>query len=316
VQVTDKSGAPVRGLQKEDFTVLDDKQPQNIVCFRAVESSHAADAGTVSTTDPVQIILVIDAVNVSPQALARERDEVKKFLLRNGGKLEQPVSLVILSDAGTDIQNASSRDGNGLATLLDQKEIALRTITPSQGYWGATERFDLSLKALSSLGEYARTRPGRKLMIWVSPGWPSLSGPNTQLSGKNQQQFFSAIVAVSTGFREARVTVYGIDPLGLSDFTWSKYYEQFLKGVKSSSQALPADLGLQVIAAQTGGLAIASSNDLAAEIANCTKDGDAFYVVSFEAARADHANECHAIVVTVDKPGTKARARTGYYSQR
>src|SRR5208282_2750544 len=66
VQVTDKSGAPVRGLQKQDFTLLDDKQPQNILSFRAV------DGGAASTADPVEIILVIDAVNSSFQSVARE----------------------------------------------------------------------------------------------------------------------------------------------------------------------------------------------------------------------------------------------------
>jgi hypothetical protein len=33
VRVTDKSGTPIRGLQKQDFTLLDDKQPKNILSF-------------------------------------------------------------------------------------------------------------------------------------------------------------------------------------------------------------------------------------------------------------------------------------------
>src|SRR5208282_109455 len=212
VQVTDKSGAPVRGLQKQDFTLLDDKQPQNILSFRAV------DGGAASTADPVEIILVIDAVNSSFQSVARERDQVKKFLLRNGGKLADPVSLVIFSDAGADIQNGSFRDGNALATLLDQKELGLRTITRSQGFWGAKERFEMSLKTMRSFGEYEGARPGRKLVIWVSPGWPLLSGPNVHFYGKDLEQFFNSIVEFSTGLRQARVTIYSLDPLGTSDF--------------------------------------------------------------------------------------------------
>jgi len=42
VQATDKSGAPVRGLQKEDFTILDDKLPLNMVSFQAVDSTVPA----------------------------------------------------------------------------------------------------------------------------------------------------------------------------------------------------------------------------------------------------------------------------------
>src|ERR1700685_1949606 len=39
VQVADKSGAPLRGLQKQNFTVLDDKQPKTIQSFRAVDGT-------------------------------------------------------------------------------------------------------------------------------------------------------------------------------------------------------------------------------------------------------------------------------------
>src|SRR5580698_8381722 len=46
VQVTDKSGAAVRGLQKQDFTLLDDKQPKNILSF------HPVDNTAGSPTDP------------------------------------------------------------------------------------------------------------------------------------------------------------------------------------------------------------------------------------------------------------------------
>src|SRR5579863_7263625 len=80
VQVTDKSGVAVRGLQKQDFTLLDDKQPKNILSFHAVDNV----AGS-STDPPVEIVLVVDAVNATFQTVNYERNELKKFLLQNGG---------------------------------------------------------------------------------------------------------------------------------------------------------------------------------------------------------------------------------------
>jgi len=241
VQVTDRDGAPVRGLQKQDFTLLDDKQPKNILSF------HAVDSAAGSTADsPVEIILVIDAVNASPEAVAYERSEVRKFLRQNGGKLAQPVSLVVFTDTGTRIQEGSSRDGNALASLYDQYQTGLRSISRSQGFYGAAERFDLSIKALNSLVAYAETRSGRKLVIWFSPGWPMLSGANLQLSEKDERQLFNSIVAASTGLRQARITLFSVDPNGPEEAGSLRisYYEEFLKGITSPSRALPGDLGL------------------------------------------------------------------------
>ena len=77
----------------------------------------------------------------------------------------------------------------------------------------------------------------------------------------------------------------------------------------SPSKALPANLGLQVLAVQTGGRAITTTNDLASAIAECVADADVFYVLSFEAALADSANEFHALEVTGQtKPGVKMPA--------
>src|SRR6202050_3816649 len=55
VQVRDKSGAPVRGLQKQDFTVLEDKQPKNILSFQADDNNARAAADP-----PVEVVLVVD----------------------------------------------------------------------------------------------------------------------------------------------------------------------------------------------------------------------------------------------------------------
>src|SRR5580704_14338550 len=155
-QVTDKSGAPVRGLENRDFTLLDGKQPQNILSFQAVDSATPPD-------QPVEIVLVVDSVNTPFRALSFEREQVKKFLLQNGGKLAWPTSLVFFSEAETRIQNTATRDGNSLAALFDQYEAGLRSGNLTNGgHWGAAESVELSLKALVGIAKHEEERPGRK----------------------------------------------------------------------------------------------------------------------------------------------------------
>jgi VWFA-related protein len=312
VVVMDKSGKPVSGLQQQDFTLLDDKRPQAITSFRAVN-------GTVEPDDPpMQAILLVDAVNTSFLTVSRQRQELENFLRQDGGKLFMPMSLVFLTDRSTEIRPIATRDGNVLADSLKASASGLRTISGSQGFYGAVERAQISLRTLEGLATYEATQPGRKLLIWLSPGWPLLSGPHTHLSGKDQEALFSTIVSLSAALRQARVTVYSIDPVGTADAGGFRtfFYETFLKGVKSARSVQNGNLGLQVLAVQSGGLVLNSSNDIVSSMARSVADGKAFYTLSFDSPPADSPNEYHNLQIKIAKPGLTARTRTGYYAQR
>jgi VWFA-related protein len=310
VVVTAKSGHALSGLQQQDFTLLDNKEPQKIVSFRTVE-------GATATTDPVEVILLVDEVNTSFGNVGMERQEIEKFLRQNGGELIRPVSIVRFSDSGSTIATAPSRDGKALIADLNQSNNSLRIIGRAQGVYGAVDRFQLSLRTLGQLASYEATRPGRKLVVWISPGWPLLSGPNMEMNSKGQQELFNSVVALSDGLRKARITLYSVDPLGTIDAVGvrTSYYKTFLKGVRAEKQVQAGNLALQVLAEQSGGWVLNSSNDVAGEIASCITDANAFYVLSFDGVPGDGPNEYHALEVKIDKPGVAARTRSGYYAQ-
>src|SRR5580700_11146200 len=120
VVVTDKSGKPVTGLQQQDFTLLDNKQPQKILSFQAVEGA------TATADSSVEVILLVDEVNTPFRGVADTRIAVEKFLGRNGGELARPVSLVYHSDSGTTMGSAPTRDGNALIADLKQRQAGMR----------------------------------------------------------------------------------------------------------------------------------------------------------------------------------------------
>jgi VWFA-related protein len=309
VVVTDKDGNPQPGLQQSDFSILDDKLPLNIASFRAIDGSGPAE--------PLHVIILLDAVNTGIRTMGYERLELEKFLRQNGGHLALPTSLVFVTDTTTEIQPKSTLDGNALADVVGSKETGLRISGRSQGVYGAMDRLNMSLNALKRIIAYEAPQPGRKLLVWFSPGWPLLSGPRIDLTKKNQEWLFNNIVEFSRDLRESRITLYSVDPLGSGEAASFRvsYYKGFLKGVPSPNKAEPADLALQVLATQSGGKALNSSNDLAQLMASCVIDAKAYYTLAFDAVPADHPDEYHSLEIKVDKPGLTARTRTGYYAQ-
>jgi VWFA-related protein len=314
VAVSDKSGKPVQGLQQQNFTLLDDKQAKSLTSFRAVD----LDAGMPAP--PIEVVLVIDAINADVLKAERQREGIKSFLQSNGGKLLLPVSVVTVTDKGMAKPTMASRDGNALAAMLDQNATALRLVNRSTAF-SDFERYELSLKALDAIIAYASAKPGRKLIVWVSPGWPLLARAASEITSTNQRQIFNAIVNTSTAMRLGHITLYNVVARGVAGTDVSQFwsYTQFLQGVKTQSQAYPPNLALTVLAVQSGGLVLNGSNDIpvamANEIAKSAGDARAFYVMTFQGSHADHANEYHALEVKIDQPGVTARTRTGYYAQ-
>lgn len=309
VVANDKSGTPVRGLQQQQFAILDNGQPQKILSFEAVGGARAAVGG-------LEIVLVIDSVNTSFRNVAYEREQIKKFLRQDGGKRAWPVSLAFFTDAGLRMQQTPSVDGNALVAGLEKTDTGLRTSRRSQGFYGALDRSQLSLRTMGELAEYEAKRPGRKMVIWVSPGWPLLSGTSMDLSPKNEQEIFHTIVGLSRQLRESRIAVYSVDPLGTGDAgTFRTFeYKQFLKGVSAPKHAQFGNLALQVLSVQTGGRVLNSSNDAASEIGTCIRDASAYYVLSFNALPGDGPEQYHAIQVQIAGPEVRAQTRSGYYA--
>ena len=303
---TDKAGTPIPALQEGDFTLLDNKHP------RALTSFH----GHVGKDSPVEVILVIDAVNTRYQNVAYERSELDKFLRANEGQLPYPTTLAIFTDSGTQIQPGFSKDGNAIRAALDKQDVGLRILRRSTGFYGAEDRLNLSLTALRQLISVESQQPGRKLIVWISPGWAYLSGPNIQLDRKQQDGLFAEIVSLSTQLRQNHITLYSIDPIGPADSGFRTfYYRAFLKGIKKPSQVDLGDLSLQVLATQSGGLAITGNSDISGSLRHCIADANAFYELTFNPPPAEQPNEYHHLDLLVTRPGLTARTRDGYYLQ-
>lgn len=307
VVVTPKSGPPVSGIEQKDFTLLDNKVPQTLTSFQAVDGRHAS----------VRIILLVDAVNVDYSVVSYEREQIDKFLRTDGGHLSHPIALAVLTDKGAQMLGDFSTDGNALSASLDQYAVGLRFVNRTAGFWGAAERLQYSLDGLQALAAHEASAPGRDIILCISPGWPLLSGPQVDLDEKKQQQTFDEIIGLSTQLLQARITLYSVDPLGSRDAGTNRisYWENFLKGVSKPSEVQLGNLALQVLATQSGGVVLTSSNDIAAMLRKCLSDTSAYYELSFNPPQGDQPHGYHQLEIHVAVRGLTARTRQGYYSQ-
>ncbi len=307
VVVSHKNGPPVGGLTQGDFTAIDNKHTQPITSFRAVTGRDSK----------AQVIIILDAVNIDYEHVAFARGEIDKYLRSEGGQLTHPTAFGLLTDSGMKLQEQYSTDGNSVASAVDANVTGLREIRRTSQY-GGFDRYNISVQGFQELVQREASTPDRKIVLFVSPGWPLLSGPGIEnsIDTKEQKRLFNTLVNLTTQMQRANMTVYTVNPLGTGESeVRASYYESFVKGVSESWKMEPGNLALQALSVQSGGRAIDFNNDVSAVLRECVADTQNYYEITFEPAPPDPKNYYHRVEVKVSKPDLTARARTGYYAE-
>ena len=329
VAVEDANGKPVPGLELADFNLLENGRTQSIISFQAFDGREA------QTEPPVKIILLIDTLGLPVDLARRERDAVETYLRKDGGHLAHPITVFLLSETGLWTVQHPSRDGNTLAGDIEHSRLTVvrynrgwrNGSVPAAGDLKDTPS-ESALKALGQIAADERTRPGRKLLLWIGPGWGIGTGTYAEAqAGSPVWQTFDAAWWFSTLLREARLALYSFtvgetDPSSLSTAPDSnpalaqrQIYKGYLDGVRNPHKASFMNLYRKVLAIQSGGRVLDEGFDLMQEIESCVRDAGPFYRISFDPFPADHPNEYHDLNVLVDRPAAIARTNTGFYDQ-
>jgi VWFA-related protein len=302
VTVSTRNGDPVEGLTRDDFTLTDNKHPEPLTGFRALTGAQTG------------IVIVLDAVNLPYNQVSFARQQLAQFFSSNA-HLPQPVALGVLQDSGLKLQPEFSTDGNALRSELDRYSIGLRELTRSTGVYGAEERLQLSISTFTRLVAQL-PKDGAKRIIWISPGWPLLGGPGIELNQSQRAPLFTNIVGITTELRRSQIIVDAVNPAGASqDVGQTNFYETFLHAPRSSRDVELGQLGLQVIAQQSGGLVLNGSNDIAGLLQRAMAQTRGGYELTFAPAPGEHDNEYHELQVKVRRSGVAIHTTAGYYAR-
>jgi VWFA-related protein len=314
VAVTDAGGKPVSGLESADFSLLEEGQPQRILSFQAFTGRGAG------SEPPVKTILLIDTIELPANLASEERNSVESYLRTNGGHLAHPVSLFLLSDTGLWTVTHPSQDGQVLAREIERNEFMRVRANVGWQRGALSSSMELkdpaaesALKALAQISAEERTRPGRKLLLWIGPGWGIGSGAYAEAK-PGSPPVFNAVCWFSALLREAHLVLYSFT-VGEGANSQGELYKDYLDGVRLPRKASFMNLYRKVLAVQSGGRIVDDGSDLVTQIERCVQETGYFYRISFDPFRTDHPDEYHNLKVEVNQAGLGARTTTGYYDQ-
>ena len=138
--VVDKAGNPVQGLRREDFTVLEDGQPQSLSAFTAGDF-------------PLSVALAIDrSFSMGAKQLPSAISAARTFL----GEL-RPQDQAMIVAIGSEIETVAP-----LSTDRSAQQQALGGLKP----WGTTGLYDAIIESIDAIQE----AKGRRALVLLSDG--------------------------------------------------------------------------------------------------------------------------------------------------
>jgi hypothetical protein len=131
-----------------------------------------------------------------------------------------------------------------------------------------------------------------------------------QLTPNARKNYFDEIVTVLHDLRAAQITVDAIGPPNPAREDVA--IPRLAAGTATTESTRPNSLALPILALQTGGQVIASSN-VTTDLDKLLNDADWYYALSFIPPPAQNGVELRSLEVKVNRPGLNVRTMTTYY---
>ncbi|MDE3164449.1 MAG: VWA domain-containing protein [Acidobacteriota bacterium] len=334
VVVRDHNG-PVTGLTKNDFVLLDGKQPRTLALFDA-ETAVSRIPGAMpelprnvfvnslqrhaETPANVNVIL-FDALNTPVADLTYARRQLAGFLATL--KPDDAVALYWMGRSLTVLHDFTS-DPRNLARMIERYRNAGESLAegPIEDMLAGANRggpsadlltrVRLTTEALDAVAQHVALLPGRKNLIWISASFPVVFALD------------DAIGRAVRSLNAANVALYPIDARGLMVPPSFQASSADAAGA-SEGGAFDASAALHAIddphrtmddlAERTGGRAFYNASAIAAGVRRAIEDTQASYILGFYPAEADVDGKYHELHVQIPgRKGLEIRARRGYFA--
>ncbi|MGD1105896.1 MAG: VWA domain-containing protein [Terracidiphilus sp.] len=314
VVVVDKKGKVVKDLSRDDFKVDEEGEPQTVLNFElagahtpdqqlSIEST--ADLDRLAPRAPVDIIL-LDEFNTRFEDMAFARYSLKKFLDKQPDKLPEPTMLIAVDLEHFTVLRDYTQNKEELIKALDH-HFAAYPWQMHQAAW-VSERYATAFITLRRVAQAVIGHPGHKNMIWIGRGFPALHFASLEIDSANRIE--SAVQDCVNVLRDARVTLYTIDPAGVQ-------VNPGVYGGDSAVDPFGGNYEFNQLAKATGGRTLFGRNDVDMEIGTAIQDGSSFYTLTYRPTNTSYdPRKFRHIKVTLSRPDLSVITRAGYYLER
>ena len=349
VVVTDRDGNPLTGLTRGDFELYEDGELQIITDFS--EEGRAATSGAVAVLPAVPsavppapagaspsvggrtFVIMFDESNMQPHDLVRARAACREFIDASIGPgdrvalLSYGGGLTVLRELTSDVESlrAALHEGgfHGQAPDTDVGSSSAAFGGSSQGGGdpagqSGTIRFqdspaieeiqrhqsnDQLYKTLAVVGQTLAGLHGRKTLVLFSRGF------DATFADHGLFHTYREMVNVLNG---ANIAIYTVDAGGLAGKTPGDASQ---RGPVASIAAAQLD-SLKVLANDTGGQALVSSNDLGMQLERVAASTSHYYLLTYSPTAASKGAGFRDVKVKVNRKGARVLTRKGYYQEK
>jgi VWFA-related protein len=324
VTVLDKKGHPVlTGLTKDDFTITEDKKPEHIFSFEPPDVHTINTKSSDENPDgkaPVTI-LVLDLLNSRFEDFAYIRYSMRRFLLAQPQQLTSPAEMLVVGNESLDMLQGYTRSRADLLYALDHLPPAL----PYKHMNGAFfwERFAQSIDALQQIALQNRGIPGRKNIIWVGHGGPSLYLETVGIAPKTEEKLREYVHLTTNMLVESRISLFVIYPglpvtdMGLSSRSLQAGFPlSALEAEKviGDNDPFSGDISFGLFSNETGGKLFYNRNDVDAEIQRSAQLGANYYTLTYQPENVNPNGKFRRVRVAVRDSSLHVITKAGYYA--
>ena len=360
VVVTDQRGNLVRDLKKEDFQVFEDGKAQTISTFTHVDIPVERADRPLFAEAPIEpdvrtneqpfdgrvYVMVIDDLHTRFGRTQRVKAAAKQFIEQRLGAND--LMAVVHTFGATDNSQEFTNNKRLLLAAVDKthgQKLDSATANKTREYYntqGMRQPTDPlndpddqqrsfnatnTLRQLRNIAEWFQSVRGRrKTILFVSEGIDyDLNEliPQNGSTHRDATQIIDETNQVVQAATRSNVSIYGIDPRGLTDLgdesiEIGSYPDDTSLGIGTGSlmnELRTAQDSLRVLSEQTGGFAVVNRNDFSTAFQRIVEDNSSYYVLAYYPPDA-RPGRVHKIDVRVSRSGLTVRARKGYVTPK